>query len=395
MITSDIIFDTRVDTKKLFVSVKTNFKPRNELDRNGNSLIYLVVSGHNKRQRINIDLRVDPKKWDKKKQRLTSKDEKAKSYNLILDTIQAKITSINTTYYLTQKHLNVPLFVEEFVRGIPRVDFISFADYYLEKQKVQLASGTLRRHKSVLKKLRKFKKQIFFTEIDHNFILRLRAWMGKRGNLNTTIESNIAVVKKYLNAAKKSGIVFSLDPLDIKIGNTNGNRVDLKASEIKKLLEYYNTQYISDKYRLVLGYFLFACFTGLRISEVQSIDRSEFNEEYFEFFEMKNQRYRRHAINNSTREILLTNKALFVKKITNEKLNLYIKECMSHCGIRKKVSFHTARHTFATNFLRMGGDVVSLKTLLGHSKIDQTMIYVHIVEQEVNDKVFIMDKLID
>lgn len=395
MTTSDVIFDTRVDTKKMFVSIKTNFILRNYIDAQGKSPLYLFVTGKGKRKRINLDLRVDSKKWNPNKQRIKVVGNSVNSTNLILDNIDNKITDIKTAYYLTQKHLDVEIFLEEFVRGIPRVDFIAFANYYLEKQKIQLAEGTYRRHLSVFEKLRKFKKQIFFTEVDHNFILKLRAWMGKRGNQNTTIEGNIAVVKKYLNAAKKSGINFAIDPLEIKIGSTAGNRVDLKPSEINKLLEYYNSGFINEKYSLVLGYFLFVCFTGLRISEVQSINRNEFNEDYFEFYEMKKKRFRKYAINNSVRTILEKNEQLFVKKITDVKLNLYIKDCTLQCGITKKVSFHTGRHTFATNFLRMGGDIISLQRLLGHSKIEMTMIYVHIVDQEVNDKVFIMDKLIN
>lgn len=395
MIPSDIIFDTRVDTYKIFVSVRTNFKLRNYIDNRGNSPVYLFVTGQNNRKRINLDLRIDPKKWNNKKQRLTSTDEKSISVNLILDNITSKITAIETTYYLAEKHLDVDLFVEEFIRGIPRVDFISFADHCIEQQKHEFTIGTYNRHKSIIKKLRKFKKQIFFTEIDYSFILKLRAWMGKLGNKQTTIEGNITAVKKYLNMAKKSGIKFSLDIQDIKIGSRNGNRVDLKPAEVKKLIKYYNSEFINDTYFLVLGYFLFGCFTGLRISEIQSIPRREFTEDYFEFYEKKNKRFRKYTINKSLEMIINKNEKLFVKKISDQKLNFYIKKVMLLCGIRKNITFHCARHTFATNFLRMGGDIVSLKSLLGHSNIRMTMIYVHIVEQEVNEKVFIMDKLID
>jgi len=391
----DIIFDTRVDAKKMFVSVKTKFILRNYTNSQGRSPLYLFITGYNQRKRINLDLQFYQKNWDNKKQRLISVDEVSKSYNLILDNIDSKITSIKTTYYLTQKHLDVTLFMEEFIRGIPRVDFIAFADHCVEQQKSEFTVGTYNRHKSIIKKLKKFKPQIFFTEIDYNFILRLRAWMGKLGNKQTTIEGNITAVKKYLNMAKKSGIQFRLNIEDIKIGSRNGNRVDLKPAEVKRLLKYYNSEFINDTHFLVLGYFLFGCFTGLRISEIQSIPRREFTEGYFEFYEKKNKRFRRYTINKSLEKIIDKNEKLFVKKITDQKLNFYIKEVMLLCGIRKKISFHSARHTFATNFLRMGGDIISLKSLLGHSKIEMTMIYVHIVEQEVNEKVFIMDKLFE
>ena len=67
-------------------------------------------------------------------------------------------------------------------------------------------------------------------------------------------------------------------------------------------------------------------------------------------------------------------------------MNRQIKTIAKTCGITKKISFHVGRHTFATNFLRAGGDVISLQNLLGHSSVKQTMIYVHIVESEVKRK---------
>ena len=61
--------------------------------------------------------------------------------------------------------------------------------------------------------------------------------------------------------------------------------------------------------------------------------------------------------------------------------------------IHKKVTFHVARHTFATSFLRAGGQVEKLQLLLGHSDISQTMIYSHIVQADANAEVFLIDSL--
>jgi site-specific recombinase XerD len=60
--------------------------------------------------------------------------------------------------------------------------------------------------------------------------------------------------------------------------------------------------------------------------------------------------------------------------------------------IQKKVTFHVARHTFATSFLRAGGQVEKLKDYW-HSDIKQTMIYVHIVQADANAEIFLLDNL--
>jgi len=62
---------------------------------------------------------------------------------------------------------------------------------------------------------------------------------------------------------------------------------------------------------------------------------------------------------------------------------------------KKESIFHVARHTFATNFLIAGGRVEILQKILGHSKIDETMIYVHIAESVTNVQIFNMDTIIN
>ena len=49
------------------------------------------------------------------------------------------------------------------------------------------------------------------------------------------------------------------------------------------------------------------------------------------------------------------------------------------------------RHTFATNFILENGDVTRLKILLGHSKLEDTMIYVHLAEEEASNSIYLLD----
>lgn len=393
MLASEAIFDTRVDTKKMFVSIKTKFIPRSYKNKEGLSLLYLHITGDLQRKRIPLDIYLSAKDFCKKTQRLKANNHHAKDINLIIDNLQSKLTAIKTTYRLANKKLTVDLLTEEFVNGIPRVNFFAFADWFLEKQKGQIAKGTYRKQKFTLEKFKRFRSTIYFTEIDHKLLLNLRQWMKRQGNQNTTIEGNIATFKKFLNAAKQQGILLPISIDEIKVGNTTGNRTDLKASEVNRLLEYYKSSFINDQNQLVLGYFLFSCFTGLRVSEIMSIHRNQFEENYFEYFEKKKNRMQRRNINASTRTLLSYCEKLFLVKKDPIYMNRQIKTIAKTCGITKKISFHVGRHTFATNFLRAGGDVISLQNLLGHSSVKQTMIYVHIVESEVNEKVFIIDKL--
>ena len=118
---------------------------------------------------------------------------------------------------------------------------------------------------SVYHKLTEFKKQIYFSDIDSRMINEIRNHLTKIGNAKSTIESNFSVIRKYLRLAKRYGIHFPLDLADLKVKNIRGNRVALKPISIKKLFDYFESSFIPDERRLICGYFLFSCFTGLRI----------------------------------------------------------------------------------------------------------------------------------
>jgi len=62
--------------------------------------------------------------------------------------------------------------------------------------------------------------------------------------------------------------------------------------------------------------------------------------------------------------------------------NRMLKKIASMLDINKEISFHSARHTFATYFLEKTDDLATLQKLLGHSDIKQTMVYVHLTEKK-------------
>jgi site-specific recombinase XerD len=393
MLLENRIFDTIVDTRNRFVSVKTTVVKRNYINAKGESLLYLFVTNSGKRERIPLDIYVPAHLWIKKNQRLNPVNQHCRDLNLILDNIDSKVTSIHTLFRLSNKQLSLEKFCEEFRNSIPRLDFLAFIEYQLAEEKNILRKGTLRRHQAVLEKLRRFRKEIFFTELDENMLTKIRSCFKGLGNASVTIESNMASIKKFVTAAEKKGIKMLITSSDIKVGSTSGNRTNLSPGEIFKIFEFFNSQFINPRYKLVAGYFLFSCFTGLRISDVQNLTRAQVDKINFTFITQKTTKLQHVSVSKKVREILEEDKRLFVKKVSNEEMNRVLKLIATLCGIKKKVSFHVARHSFATNFLRMGGDVQTLQSLLGHSKITETMIYVHIVNAEACEKMKLMDNL--
>ncbi len=87
-----------------------------------------------------------------------------------------------------------------------------------------------------------------------------------------------------------------------------------------------------------------------------------------------------------------TQKFKFVLPIySNQKTNKHLKDIANQCGFHKKLSFHVARHTFATTVtLSNGVPIETVSKLLGHTKLSTTQIYARVVEQKIGED---MDKL--
>lgn len=384
------LFDTLNDTKKIIVPFSANFVLRGYVRTDGTSQIYLHINSDGQRVRVALDLFVKPTQWVKAKQRAKPKGNE--DFNLILDNLMASITEIKTQFRLSGESLTLEKFVCEFKSDFSRLDFLAFMDTCITEEKKSLSKGAYRRYRAVHSKLERFMPKIFFSDMSFQMLRRIRKYLKSLDNCDNTIEANFSVIRKYLHLAKRSGIHFPLDLSDLKVKAQVGNRVSLKPEQIKVLYNYYMGETIPNEYRLVLGYFLFSCFTGIRIGDIQRINREDISDS-FQIIVGKTKKPLTVNLTPKAQIILKKDGRLFVKKLTPEHINRELKKIAKAMGIKEKVSFHIARHSFATNYLRMGGDVVYLSKLLGHANIKTTMIYVSITEDEKNRDIHLLDNM--
>lgn len=402
--------DTRLDTFKKRVSkMKFRIAPRSHVDKNGKSLLYLIVTESGEKLQISLSLYVDKKEWNSKKQRLQPKEvtESSEAINLFIGELESKIHKIQLDYFTRDQVLTMRKFEHEFNSGFSRVDFLQFAESICEEEDGRLAKRSNQKRRSVIAKIRLYKKQTLFSDIDISWVNGyVKFWKKthivneKRvgGNNQTTINSDLKVIKKWLNLAKKRGIRLNIDVDDIKIGKTTGSREYLTAAELKVLWELYFSGFLSERYKTTVGVFLFSCFTSLRISDMKQLKRSDFEDKNNEtvskkFIVTKTQKHHEIKFNKRSLEIVRYNPNLFVIWKSEQKMNEELKDIMKILQINKRISLHCARHTFATNYLKSGGVVGQLQVILGHSSINETMIYVHLYKQEEDDSMELLDNL--
>jgi integrase len=156
--------------------------------------------------------------------------------------------------------------------------------------------------------------------------------------------------------------------------------------------------FANQRLDLVRDLFVFACYTGLAYIDVASLSKDclvKSEGEYWLYTEWIKtstpvkipvlpkeldliQKYDDHPRASS--------KGLLLPVLSNQKLNSYLKEIADVCEIDKNLSFHVARHTFATTVtLKNGVPMETVSKLLGHNKVSTTQIYARVVEAKVKE----------
>lgn len=153
------------------------------------------------------------------------------------------------------------------------------------------------------------------------------------------------------------------------------------------------------RYEQVKRAFLFACFTGLRISDILNLKWKNVT--------VRNGNYYVSIVMQKTRralpEMKLNKQALkwmpeqrgtghvFALPNNGRNINLYIKRWAKDAGIEKEICFHVSRHTFATMELTLGADLYVVSKLLGHSNIGTTQVYADIVNKRRDEAMELLD----
>lgn len=363
----------------------------------GTSSIYAQIFINKVKKDLPLHISVRPKDFDKKRQRVKSTCNFANDYNLIIEKVLADINNIEINYRLNNETLTLKKFLIDLTQPSLRVSFIAFAEALLKKQledKV-LRQTTYNAQLGQINVLKKYSSEVLFADISHELIENIKVYLVKTKKYKkASVNGFFKTFKKILHEANKKGIKTKIDYSEIKVASMKGEMVFLENAELKKMYDYYNSQFVPDYFKPILLKYLFCCFTGLRYSDVIKIKPDNIIGDYVAFTALKTSKIQKIKLNN-TAKALLNDPIFYNVTFTNEYANRRLKEIASVLSINKKLTFHTSRHTFATQYLINGGQIQHLKHLLGHSKIETTMIYVHEVESMLNSEIKNLDNIIN
>jgi site-specific recombinase XerD len=197
-------------------------------------------------------------------------------------------------------------------------------------------------------------------------------------------------IKFALNKAVKEKIIHS-NPCQLveNIKKPETKREYLVFDEVQKLM---NTKCGNEE---VKDAFIFSCFTGLRFSDVKNLVWKNIKDNKIQFTQKKTSFIQYLPLSKTAQSIIDKRKDKHIQIEENIIFNLptkvvcweHIKNWVKAAKIEKRVSFHTARHTFATLSLTYGTDLYTVSKLLGHKDISTTQIYAKIIDKKLEEAV--------
>uniref|UniRef100_UPI004048C03D site-specific integrase n=1 Tax=Flavobacterium sp. TaxID=239 RepID=UPI004048C03D len=345
--------------------------------------------------------------------KIKGNSEEARSINSHLDML--KIQIIDTQMELVHKKIQITaesfksllLGFDERARMLVPI-FQDHNNKIKELVGKEYAPGTLERYTTSLKHTIEFMQwkynvsDIDIMKIDHAFITDYEFWLRSVRNC-----ANNTAVKYIKNFNKIIKICLANDWLDknpfanYKSKVKEVERVYLSEDEIQNIIE---KEFKTERLSLVRDIFLFSCFTGLAYIDVKNLTKSHISfgidgEKWIFTHRQKTESASKIPILPVTQMIIdkyenhpqSNNQEKLLPILSNQKMNAYLKEIATVCEIEKELTFHIARHTFATTVtLTNGVPIESVSKMLGHKNLRTTQHYAKVLDRKVSEDMRIL-----
>lgn len=210
----------------------------------------------------------------------------------------------------------------------------------------------------------------------------------------------LGCLRNALNMAVREDVIAD-NPI-MKLSAQDKVKAPESQREFLTIEEVQRLEATDSPYPHIKQAFLFACYTGLRCSDVRSITWGKIVKD--------GEKYRLHTVMFKTKRpfyIPLSKKAIQWMPERGDKTDddlifenipvqvnteLYLQPWLDKAGITKHITFHCSRHTFGTMMLTLGADIYTTSKLLGHTKVEVTQIYAKIINKKKDDAVSLIDQ---
>lgn len=368
--------------------------------------IYARVTVNGRRAEISLRRQCHPESWDDRAHRLKGRNQEAITLNNYLDAKYAKLLQCYEDLLKEDKVITAQAIKARFLGADSTFKSLQdVLDHHSTTMGDVLKPGTLKNYGATEKYLLDYLSRehktanIYLKNISYEFVTGFEKFLrrkkdkkGKKQLSNNGIMKHLERFKKLTNLAIKLGWLEK-DPFrNYKMKFEKFDRPYLSKRELE-FIE--NTRFTRVTLEQTKNIFLFCCYTGLSYIDVRNLTYDNIikgvnGKEWIYCQRAKSQTSMKIPLLEKPRNILEKYRDPMAEKLlpvySNQKTNSYLKEIATQCKIPKKLSFHVARHTFATTVtLSNGVPIETVSKLLGHTKLSTTQIYARVVDKKIGD----------
>jgi integrase len=325
-----------------------------------------------------------------------------------LDDVRAEVLNAHKQLHSERKVITAKAIkLRYFGEDEERTTLMKAVEYHNQNINGALKPGTLKNYFSTEKYLREFLKErlktddIYLVQLNYKFIVDFENYIRtykpkkeRRTCSNNGVMKHLSRLMKIVNLSIRMEWLEK-DPFkNYKLRFVKNERDYLTERELELLEE---TSFIPIGLKRVKDVFLFSCYTGLSYIDIKELNPNQIltgidGNKWIHTKRTKTNELLRIPLLPKAREILgkyeneiePTGKPLPV--YSNQKTNKILKEIAKACGIHKNITFHVARHTFATTVtLANGVPIETVSKLLGHTKLTTTQIYARVLQKKVGE----------
>ena len=379
--------------------------------KDGTTSIEVVLTVNGERCAFSTGKKVKSCNWDKNKQQVKGKDEEAQSLNNYLKAIKAKLYQkeaelLERGFVITAELLRDAYFDK--VESLKEKSLFEVFEEHNQEQEKLVGNGvskatywisvyTVRLLKEFVQQ--KYKREdLYLRELNLNFIQAFHSFLKiDKGLAQNSSTKHLKLLKKIINLAVANSYM-SINPFITYKVEREPVEIDfLDEEELRKIINFDTPL---PRLERAKDMFLFGCFTGLSYIDIKTLTPEHFEKDNAGRIWIKKRRVKTGVL--SRIPLLPIAKLILDKYKGGEKLlpiqdpadiNKYLKDIAILCDIKKRITFHTSRHTFASTVTLANNislEVVS--KMLGHTNTRMTNHYAKLIDKCIGEQ---MDKLMD
>jgi site-specific recombinase XerD len=372
--------------------------------------LYVRITVDGTRVDISLKRKINVYDWNPMLGMAKGNKESAKSLNHYLKELESRIIQIYQEFQIKKIPITADALKHELLGAETKEHTISMLfEYHNEKYRNVLAWGTLKNYFTTQKYVMAFAKSqygkddFFLQDINYRFLNEFELYLinyepqdHHKPLGNNGIMKHLERLRKVINLALRMEWIIK-DPFSkFNLRYKKVDRICLTPAELKRIEK---KQFDIPRLSYICDLFVFACYTGLSYIDTINLKNHDIvigiDEEYWiSISRQKTQQKSNVPLLPQALEIIRKYmdpdrsyaKGKIFPLISNQKLNVYLKEIAIICKIKKNLTFHLARHTFATTVTLLNGvPIETVSKMLGHASLKTTQIYAKVVEQKVSN----------